>query len=352
MTISILDNNSKMITSKYIYGKYFTNFVKAFKLQDYYFTTFNYIIINTFSHDYKLCISNSAIERIKKTLQLFPNLNEIVLNFVSPSNIIDYKLKVFKYYYDKFKENIKIKINIISQSYKPYKEVYVILKSEDEYIFKNIFEPNVKQKVYLMPTDINTYEDMLKFKDYNLIYELHGLAIDETEEIVNIFKNLKLNIKYGINFEYDLKLNNINDIKKYCFIQNNHILGIKTCYKNKIEYIEHFKDYYDLFKLKNTNLNYLREYITNIDGLINNIDKICYSGLQFYLYIIRMCKYGVKNIYIEGPIEYDIMYNKLCLYNYINNINAIVWLKCKKINIKAYHNYKKLFKEIENYIKY
>ena len=353
--MSKLDNNSKMIVSKYLIGKNFTDFVKTFDLYDYYHTTFNYITINN-------DITKQSVEKIKKTLQLYPNLNEIVLNFIIYSNIITYSdfLKNVKTCYNKFKQvlqKINIKFNFISQDNKVYKELYI----DDFYIydnikpfFKNIFIPNVKQKVY-----INCYfnfDIMLnkEFKDYNIVLIPYKIDINKLQNIINNYKNYKIYIAYDNKFTFKIKAKNINNIEEYFVIKNNIIKGFKPRYNNKIEYIKYFDMYYDLFKFKHINLNYLREYITNADNIINEIYEDNFIFMPpAGLYIIKMYKYGVKNIYIENVIDYNVVDIKLDLtmyFKYINN--SIIWLKCKKAHYRLYNDYKELFEDIRSVIKY
>ena len=189
--MSKLDNNSKMIVSKYLMGKNFTDFINTFNLYNYYFTTFNYIIIDNY-------ISNITIKKIIKTLQLFPNLNEIVLNFIFIVNHL-YLFHIIKYY-NKFKQylqNVKqIKFRIVDENYKAYNEIYVKYDNLSFYMefFKNVFEPNVKQKVYLTfnYSNIDVVYNYLNLRSNFEIYtELINELRNENKELKQQVKDLK-----------------------------------------------------------------------------------------------------------------------------------------------------------------
>lgn len=116
--MSKLDNNSKMIISKYLCGNNFTNIVSlTHNLNTYYHTTFNYITINR-------KITKQLVEKIVKTLKQFPNLNEIVLNIVSTYALYYLQpdfLEFVESCYNKFKPYYKnIKFNILDSNYKMY----------------------------------------------------------------------------------------------------------------------------------------------------------------------------------------------------------------------------------------
>ena len=189
--MSKLDNNSKMIVSKYLMGKNITDFINTFNLYNYYFTTFNYIIIDNY-------ISNITIKKIIKTLQLFPNLNEIVLNFIFIVNHL-YLFHIIKYY-NKFKQylqNVKqIKFRIVDENYKAYNEIYVKYDNLSFYMefFKNVFEPNVKQKVYLTfnYSNIDVVYNYLNLRSNFEIYtELINELRNENKELKQQVKDLK-----------------------------------------------------------------------------------------------------------------------------------------------------------------
>ena len=179
-----LDNNSKMIISKYLCGKNFTDFVEAFDLYDYYFTTFNYITIDNFN-------TQQPINEIKKTLWSFPNLNEIILNFIIDSNCInnDNFLENIKVYYDEFKQiNKTIKINFISPSYKPYEELYIngmCIYDDIKPFFKNIFANFVKQNIYMFYYTFQVYKAL---EDAELFKEYHPMSVMSKNHIVVYFK--------------------------------------------------------------------------------------------------------------------------------------------------------------------
>ena len=209
--MSKLDNNSKMIVSKYLCGKDFTDYVKTFNLYDYYHTTFNYITINLI---YSCCdkpfISNSAIKRIKDNLKLYPNLNEIVLNIVEDLENVDTNivLNEAKYYYNKFKDtNKNIKFNILRKNYTPYKEIYIEgIDDDNEEFFKNVFEPNVKQKVYICFYGLYYIDDLLKlskYKNYDILFDLYNVRINKLNKL-NKVKDYKI---YYIIFYYKMFVN-------------------------------------------------------------------------------------------------------------------------------------------------
>jgi len=355
--MSKLDNNSKMIVSKYLIGKNFTDYVKTFNLYDYYYTTFNYITIDLIHSCYnKSSISNLVIKRIKQHLNKFSNLNEIVLNIVEDlenSNTNDV-LNEARYYYNKFKDTFKnIKFNILTKNYTPYKEIYIEgIDDDNEEFFKNIFEPNVKQKVYIYFYGLwyrNDLSVLSKYKNYNILIDLLHVKINILN-ILNKFKDYKIYFTIFDNFY--LKFVNLNDIYKYFIIKDNVIYGIKPRYDKNLKFIIDIELYNQIFKLIHTNLNYLREYITNADSVINEINNSkggydCHNELN----VCNMYKYGVKNIYSENILDSDAVYNILNLNDYIKNVNIIAWLKCKKINI-PYYCYYDLFKEIELYVRY
>ena len=355
--MSKLDNNSKMIVSKYLIGKDFTNYIDAFKIQDYYHTTFNYIVIDLIHSYYnKSSISNSAIKRIKNNLSKFSNLNEIILNIVVDLENIDSNNLLYevKYYYSKFKDTFKnIKFNILTKNYIPYKEIYIDLINDDIIEFlKNIFIPNVKQKVYIYfyglwyRTDLSI---LSKYKNYDILIDLLHVKINKLN-ILNKLKDYK--IYYTIYDDYYFRLTNLNDIEKYFVIKDNVIYGIKPRYNKTIRYIDNIELYSQIFKLKHTNLNNLNNFITNADSIIDEINNSkCGHGCHNNLKVYNMYKYGVKNIYSEDVLDNDTIYDILNLNDYIKNVNIIVQLKCRKVNM-SYYYYSDLFKEIELYVRY
>ena len=341
--MSKLDNNSKMIVSKYLIGKDFIDFTKAFKIQDYYFTTFNYIIINN-------NILNITIKRIIRNLQSFTNLNEIVLNFVSLDWL--YLFDIINYY-NRFKRIIKnkqIKFRFVNENYKAYNKIYVRYQNIDYYMefFKNIFEPNVKQKVYLL-FDNDVINDVYKYTNYNILIDLFD--INKYEILNNFEKFKKYNIYYTVlpNYKYKFKINKINDINRYFIIDNNLIKYVKPNYIYKVKYLDDFNLYYQLFKIKHMNLNYLNNYITNANDIINTIyDKdIRLYKIEFCSIIVNMYKYGVINIY-EDIIDDMVVYNKFELIIRIKDISPFKYFIDEKSTIK--HSF--LMFDINHYIRY
>ena len=285
----------------------------------------------------------------------FPNLNEIILNFITDSNTCDYDsfLEEIKFCYNKFKnfsqdKQLNIKFNFISQNYKPYEEIcisdYII--NENEEFFKNIFEPNVKQKVYIDYCSSN-YSNIVKFKNYNIILDLYGCHFNE---MVNFnFNNYNI---YCTDYDsnYNIKINNINDVKKYFIIKNNIIFRFKTRYKDKIGYIndiKYFNKCYQLFKIRHTDLNYLNNYITNANHIIDNIHNYDINFNLYNLKIINMYKYGVKNIYSNNVLDFNIVHKKFDISSYIStNINCMLRYKNIRFDVE------RLCDEITYYIKY
>ena len=347
-----LDNNSKMIVSKYLIGKDFTDYVKAFNLYDYYHTTFNYIIIDD-AHIEFPWIPNLTIKRIKQHLNKFSNLNEIVLNIINLTNDIEIlTITNLKKLLNLMKINKPIKFNFISKNYKPYKEIHINgydIKNSDIEFFENVFEPNVKQKVYVCFEALD-YMNILKFKKYNILIDLYGYSLNTIENVIIKLKQLNIKSYYFTDFyNCQIKVNNINDIKKYYIVINEVILVIKTCYENEIKYINDLKLYSNIFKVRHTNLNYLREYVTCSNKIVNEINDNSFINInKNNLKIINMYKYGVKNIYREGAIDYNIIFEKFNISYYISRVIISIWLKYKYV----YSKNRRLHEEIKYYIQY
>ena len=350
--MSELDTNTKMIISKYLYGKDFTDFVNAFNLQDYYHTTFNYITINnTFTTNCNkiTCISNLTFEKIIKTLQSFPNLNEIILNFVSPSQVIyDYLLKIIEKYYNKFKKYTnftKIKIRIVDENGISYKEIHIEVNTMFNKI-ENIL-PNFEQPFYIYFDDILTYKisDIVKFVGYNIVIRCDFYNITELNNYLKVFNYQNIYLKV-VDSEKKL-IESYEDIKKYFKIdEDNDIRDIKpiyNIYNIKTKYNNTFKEwYYKLFKFKNTDTSYLNDYVYNLEEC---------NDEETLMMINDMYKYNVKNMYFEGSegLDYiDITEKLFELNEEIRYTNGTIGLN----HDYDRGDYEKLHEEIKKFVKY
>jgi len=290
-------------------------------------------------------------------LQLYPNLNEIVLNFVSIDNCL-YLYHIIKYYnrFKQYLQNFKqIKFRIVDENYKAYNEIYVKYSYLDFCMkfFKNVFEPNVKQKVYLS-FNYSNIDVVHNYLNYDII--INSFFIDKQTVLYNLEEFKKYNIYYSIkgNYDFKFKINKINDMNKYFIIKNDLIEHIKPNYIYKVKYLDNFELYYHLFKIKHTNLQYLREYITNANNIINTIynKRIKPHMIEFCLNIHNMYKYGVINIY-ENIIDNIVIYNKFNLLNKIRNINVFKYFLFNKAKFKhSLFKHNLLILDIKKYIRY
>ena len=353
-----LDNNTKMIVSKYLCGKDFINFVSTTpKLSTYYHSTFKYIIINT-----RYPLSNIIIKKIIKKLKTFENLNEIVLNFIEYNNIINDTMYWYKKYYNLFKTytNIPIKINICDYNYKSYKYLFV-----KDNIVSNIIK-SFKQPINILISSLS--ESYLKNVNlnYDLVYEFETLEnikpiFNKYQQIKNIYPNIKLYFTYN-NTLIKAKIEEPNDFYKYFIVNNEYyVIGIlkPQVYINKyityLNSIQNFKMYYELFKIRKTNLNYLNNYITDANSIINDIihfNMFVMNTLynKKLIKIINMYKYGIKNIYNDELLNVDYIFDRLYIGDNMNKETIDYVLKNHKY--KKYSYILRIIKNINNMVVY
>jgi len=360
--MSKLDNNSKLIVSKYLIGKDFTDFVNTFNLHNYYHTTFKYIIVNycdaVYSFGSKTCISNSMIEKVMIKLNDLPNLNEILLNFVCKSNFVNDKtFNIIVKYYIKFqklnKSNKNIKINIVNNKYNDYKEIFVEPNDIDEKFYTEyILVPHAKQKVYIVVNNyINEKYESLLDEKYNLIFDCHNLNMDKINEYSEICKKYNINYSIGGYCGYNIKFKTISD--KYFDVYKNVFVDIKQKYR-QLNFPSILKDinmYCKIFKIKHENLDYLNDYITcaseYIDILKHSNEKY---NTFYYSNIVDFYKYGVKNIYSD-IMQHLVVLDKLDIAIKIKHINVNNYLRCVKFKQNYYLRYY-LYNEINRYVRY
>ena len=297
-----LDNNSKLIISKYLYGYQYINFINTFNLYEYYFTTFKYIII-----DIEAKISKTIINKIINNLKLFPNLNEIILNIIYYRCDIEiYELNKLEKYYNIFKSlNKQIKFKILDKNLNEYNKIFVYnayIKGND--FLKNIFIPNLLQKYYITISSVD--RNTFNFNNYNNVL----ITVNKVDDIIRYMNLRNVYFTYDM-LPYALKINNIDDIYKYFIVDNRKIInGIKYVNQslNYLQYIKHFPMYYEICKFKHDNntFAYLNNYITSANNirfplLVSPFDTMSFD---FILHVLKMYKYGVKNIY-DNILNYN-----------------------------------------------
>ena len=377
MNKSTLCNHDKMIVSKYLNEYYFKMFVNNFKLNNLYFTSYNYININL-SQNYTICNLKSKID---KATYLLPNLKEIIININIDSNRWTHDEYINKIY------DLILKIkSIINSKYKlkiQFNRSNILISQTHGYTFNDI-NNNMNKYILLMELANTTkfylilyhLENIVKMYDKlnyltNLKFVFYGyiwVGFNESEIINNaINSKLNNNILYLFNYLGDSKLhlykvselNNFNikfdGFKMYRFCKNHDNnenekdISINDTYLNKVRLS---KLIYTIIKFKNSNqrlINFSDDDIS-LNNQINNFN-ITHTDDGFIirkLYYNIMCyKYGVKNIY-SGMVDSNILINKIDEINYkINLKTAISFSKLHKLEI-SYYTWSILMDDIEN----
>jgi len=283
-------NYLKLITSKYLISKDFINFVEAFNFYEYYHTTFNYIIINN--------LNEQLIQEIINNLKQFPNLNEIILNYVINVNCISFiELKEIEKIYNVFKQYFKnIKFNIIDEHLNKYEDIYI--DSFDLKFTYNVFLNNVLNDINILLwfynlnlIIFNENNEIMKISvndlslKYNIVYYVNSM--DELNEIKNKLKDYK-NIYFTNKNTDNIKINDKYNID----IDDNEIYKIfakDRFMRSNSYYIKNFPYYYEIMKLK---INDIKTF-NKLKNIIVNYVHIDY-GIFNVLIPYKLYKYGVK----------------------------------------------------------
>ena len=358
-----------MIISKYLPSNSFKTFIKAFKLNDLYFTSYNYITINEFQK-YDI---DSIKYNINKLILEFPNLKEITIKINILNSIIDITAcelisKLYKLYhainiFENFTINFKFNHKKIGITY------YKLIRFTDDNEIKSINQwlkiINIsKSTMFYMFVDSKHWNRIengdLKFlknhpENMKLVYNINfyknvdNIIVDDDLLYSCVFYD-NYGFIEGVKYDSLNVVYNYNDFIKYSFICNNKLKYV--CIKNEnqnlkpniiynINYIALFKEikYIPLiYKIQ----KFINEYTsknltTNEIEFVNYIYKIKCSKINFTLNrLIKMI-----NIYkYTGNVDYNYMENKLLLTN--ADIRDDILIKIKKWkydNIFHFHDW-------------
>jgi len=306
MSNSYLNNIDLQIVSKYIYN--FETINNLLLLNDnlkyYYHTTFE--IINL---PIEYILTNKQVKEIvNKLIKIFPNLNEIILNFDSDENkvyfdnFIDYMLINYLKFI-KYIKNIKIKIQFdFKLIYYTYWDCIATFQEyQSIFDFKlYILSKMIEQKIIL--NDINIIiinkiidkinNDVIKviLQSFNKIRNAKRLKTPKINFVINLRTDISFNViqdKYknidGFYFTHYsngcFKFNNNND--EILLYGDNCLLKLLQKIKLR-KYIINFPTYYEIIKLYKNNLNvyktkhrYINKYVYKfIDDKTNkNLNK-------------------------------------------------------------------------------
>jgi len=294
--------NELMIISKYILPTDYHTFFKVFpNINLNYHSTFNYITIN---EDF---INFQIIKKYKHLLNIFPNINTIVINIT---------FNEFKYYHANILLTIINSYNLFSKFY-PNKFIKINITNK---LFTYLYE-NDENKIIKYLNKINK---LIKTKHLNDDFKMY-LYIDYLTKNINY--DFIIFIKYINNYnDYDLSKLEDNHI---FMIYNKYICNSNKCLirnqndLNKM-YIHKYKN--TIFKDLNGETIYIAQKPNII--LYDYIFQIRYFP-SFY----KLMKVGIKIYKTNNLIKYTYEYkNKLNLNDNIGYLNEYLFGTCYRFN--------------------
>ena len=377
--MSKLDNNLKMIISKYLFSNDFINLINtSSKLNTYFHTTFNYINLDA---DY--VIPKQQIKNIiNKLLNNFPNLEEIILNITSEyiyinnlNCIMENYKNLNKYLNNNFDKNIKIKFNFNQTTNLNFHNINnikieyyldfiknVIKSTNNLYIIINLYKIN----------DNNLLEFANKYKTFKFvkiiwIKNIHEINNNSYLKLINKYKNIYYTNVEGTHlYHHDISILD----NPYLKCHDNHY---KISYL--LNMINNFELYYNIMKLKRKlkneplkqlkikyelDISYYTEFIElnyeNLKRIFNNniyIDSIYYAISNATHITFNDELFIIRNYYIIEDTEYIRIdkketYTENMLYMFCKSI------KCKENKFNYFKNYFNpmcLIKDIKSYWK-
>ena len=350
-----LSNVELQIISKYLD---YNDLNKLLKLSDdlkyNYHTTFEFIDIPA---NYVMPIHQ--IKKIINNLKLmFPNLEEIILNFISDNKFINtYDFNKILLNYINFhnvinlKYKMKIRFNKALDFILNYKDIISYVKLFLLYISK-ILDENCKIYIYIlhlfyfnMHNKFNVeyyktiFEMIEKYPNINFVININKLQdfydlCDYIDDEIFICKLKNLYITFNYDKELYFQINNIDKEKEN---RINKYLKFRRIFAE----IPNFPRYYNIMKLKNKlkstkseNAKVYDYYNNKCDITINELKHIVNKRYINRIYNSKMCI-----VVIDNQTYYTFNYIILCKYNnmqlihdtnnvmnyyVINNINATI----------------------------
>jgi len=367
-----LSNIYLQIITKYIYD--FKTINELLKMNNnlkyYYYSTFEFVRLPI-----RYILPDSQIKKIiTKLNSLFPNLNEIILNF-EDSNIN--KVYLFEFYnyvlrnylnfmkylnFNKNNENnIKLKMNL---KFNIYMANFCFIngdKTFDVILLREFLKRNIINCSINILFDVNNdfklnecFELYNKFKHPNLNFIIKLYDIYEYKEFKNMDDKYKNN--NGFYFSYlgtDIYFNNDDDAINNIYIKN-YFEKFKLSFLNDIN---NFPLFYEIMKCKNkkiidknthlliTENKYIDITLNNLYRNLNNIN-VKYIKINENLIYISKNEYYKKYININDNVGFFNIDDKIIIN--CENINRSVeysyenWLYVQN-SIKSYNKIKNTY---------
>ena len=238
-------------------------------------------------------------------------------------------------------QNLKVNLNLNESKFLISKELYNISNSfTNDIINENNFYEKIKLVINSNPNNFNNY--IYKNKEYYINYNFY---ITENKE--NIF-GLKLSnncLLFNENLIYFLKRQNYlkENVFYFDFEKNLLIIGIQP---------------YEFNKEKYNNINYFSINTLDNDKTSIKFDKIIIGNNKYNLNNNNIIYFDVNYYGIKGTKEYYNYINKeyfnkyyknnLCKKEYDNNIENIIIICNKKININNFPDLSFISNHINN----
>ena len=238
-------------------------------------------------------------------------------------------------------QNLKVNLNLNESKFLISKELYNISNSfTNDIINENNFYEKITLVINLSPNNLNNY--IYKKKECYINYNFY---ITENKE--NIF-GLKLSnncLLFNESFIYNLKRQNYlkENVFYFDFENNLFIIGIQP---------------YEFNKEKYNNINYFSINTLDNDKTSIKFDKIIIGNNKYNLNNNSIIYFDVNYYGIKGTKEYYNYINKeyfnkyyknnLCKKEYDNNIENIIIICNKKININNFPDLSFISNHINN----